>query len=467
MFGTKSGPKYFASSYHVTTFGMFYKVKGISKKTGLGVVNVVFRDDEGKETLKSTGVQVKPAHFNTKTGKISPKDPLFPEKNVKIQAIASEFEKALRDLERAEITPTATMVGSIVSFNAAVAPLAQEMVLTGLKEGHAYIASLEKQLAAAKAEVARIEANVGITALEKPILFQDKLEAYKEVLKRERKTEGTIKNYTVAGNALTKFRPNVHMKDISLTFLQDFQNHLIDRNILNNTIREIFVKVLAVYKYYAFELDLPITFLTKFKIVPPRQDENKIILEDNEIKEIEDLEIKTKGQYRTRECFLFCMETGLRYSDILSAEKKNIITDKEGNKFLSFATQKYSKQVEIPLTRKALEILERNKYQFSRPQESQYNQALQAMAKKCPAFQVEITKTGYSGDKVLVTRMPKWKALTSHLARKKFTDNALDKDVTLMALAEYLGHTNTNTLQKHYANKKRHAKKEAYKLLGE
>ena len=49
---------------------MFYKAKGVSKRTGEDTVYIIYRNGT-TETAKSTGVTVKPAHFNAATGKVS------------------------------------------------------------------------------------------------------------------------------------------------------------------------------------------------------------------------------------------------------------------------------------------------------------------------------------------------------------------------------------------------------------
>ena len=55
--------------------------------------------------------------------------------------------------------------------------------------------------------------------------------------------------------------------------------------------------------------------------------------------------------------------------------------------------------------------------------------------------------------------------MTSHVARKTFVENAVAKGVELIAIAEWLGHSDTQMLQKHYAHKGQIAKREAHKLL--
>jgi len=73
---------------------MFYKLKHPSKTTGMVTVFVAYRYD-GKETLKSTGVSVLKAHFNTKTGKVSKQDAEHVEKQAKISRVKALLESVV------------------------------------------------------------------------------------------------------------------------------------------------------------------------------------------------------------------------------------------------------------------------------------------------------------------------------------------------------------------------------------
>jgi hypothetical protein len=151
---------------------MFYKVRGTSKKTGQGTVYVIHRDEAGKETIKTTAVTVKPAYLNTKTGKIGPHDPLHAEKNERIQAVATEFETAIRNLKTNGLAPLASAVQKAVfktQFRKATDNFYWQAT-THMR--HTDMAGLSEDL---------------------------------EVLKTNLKKDATIKNFQVTGNVFRNF----------------------------------------------------------------------------------------------------------------------------------------------------------------------------------------------------------------------------------------------------------------------
>ncbi|GAB2951266.1 site-specific integrase [Hymenobacter coalescens] len=459
---------------------MFYKVRGISKKSGLGTVYVVFRDMQGSETLKSTGVQVDPAHFNTKSGKISPKDTLFPEKNAKIAATVADFETVIRNMKTAGLPLLAQEVGErvvelqIVNDTKTLWHEAtQDWRLLSIQKLENDIQALREKLAEMEIELERRKQAEGLAAVDKPVYFQDMIKEFIAQKAADPNIRpGTLKNYGVTATMVAEYNRHLEMKDMNLKFFQDFQQHLIRKGLRNSTINESFIRLKAVYKHLAEELGIDTNWLRKFNVVKAEKDENVIYLTPTELQAIEDLNITTKGQHRTRELFLFSCETGLRFSDLLvtradvqETEYRNDAGETVQGKVLVVKTEKRRKTVRVPLTPKAISILERNNYSFSRPNESQYNQALRAIGAKIPMLHAEITLTHTSGSKIVKKTCPKWKALKSHVGRKTFTNNAIDRGVSLMTVAEWLGHADTKTLEAHYAHKADNAKREAYKLF--
>ena len=82
-----------------------------------------------------------------------------------------------------------------------------------------------------------------------------------------------------------------------------------------------------------------------------------------------------------------------------------------------------------------------------------------------PELQYLIAESYGSGTETVTVEKPKYKALTSHVARKTFIDKAISKGASIMTVAQWVGHADIETIQKHYANKAELAKREAYKIL--
>jgi len=94
-----------------------------------------------------------------------------------------------------------------------------------------------------------------------------------------------------------------------------------------------------------------------------------------------------------------------------------------------------------------------------------FNQTLRIICQRMPLMDKVSMKTLTIGNRVTQKPYRKWQRMSSHVARKTFVENAVAKGVELIAIAEWLGHVDTVMLQKHYANKRQIAKREAVKLL--
>jgi len=249
-----------------------YKIKEISKKTGLGTVYAVYRDDLS-ETVKSTGVTVKANHFNLKTGKVNTKDGFHPEKNAKIQAVTAAFEMVVRDIQARGLPVNQITVGAAMqaqaeeldrppkshfhSLDEGLKDLtAQEEEILSLEaelkskkakfqhykyimalalpkhERHAIIIVEQQQhLAALESESAEIREYIAVLQEEagnsRGILFSEKLIEYCNIQRLNHIKESTLGNYTVIANTVKKYNPNLKLREMNLQFFQEFQAHLI------------------------------------------------------------------------------------------------------------------------------------------------------------------------------------------------------------------------------------------------
>lgn len=486
------------SNYH-------YKVDGKSLKTGKATVYLVYRSN-GKEVAKSMGVTVNPKHFNSTIGRISSKDALYLEKNERIQQKTVEFQRAIRDLEsvgqavnkqavdfalqlapevyaeiKAEWSANLEKGWDVVSqhearieeLNAEIAELrrlvwgqkfAFEYHLPKQERYERMIYDQQQRLAAIDTEAAEIRAH--ITSMQEEIgivssaTFVDKLEEYCNMKLLDTSIQKqTVGNYKLIATAVNKFNPRLQLKDMDLQFFQEFQAHLVARGVTNNSVRGMMSRIKGIYKHFADDLNLPVAFLSKFKQVKAAKDENVLFLTPEEIAELKALPLTARVHKEVRQQFLFAVETGLRRSDY-NITAGNVV----GREFI-VTTKKTKKQVNIPATDEALRIFNEAGQTFRLIPESQFNQTLRLICQKMPSMQATSIKTLQVGREIIIKPYEKWQRMSSHVARKTFVENAVAKGADLIAIAEWLGHTDTVMLQKHYANKKQIAKREAHKIL--
>jgi len=459
---------------------MFYKLKAISKKTGEATICAVYRDNDGKEFLRSTGVKVAPALFNTKTGKISPKDSDNVEKNEAIAKVARLFETVERNLKQTaphghswQFKSRLEELESVLAEFAETTATTRTVFVSRADTIRNQITRLEKLLDAKKTELEELEAITETGQANKPLhLFSDMLSEFQKHLKNIGRTPSTVKTYTVMGNILNNYRPNIEVEQINLNLLNDIQTHFVKKQTHNSSIEVFFIQFKAAYKWMAEEVNVDTSFLKKFVSFKGQKDKDNICLNKKELAAFQELQIKTKGQHKTRELFLLACHTGLRYSDYIfdrACIQDETYENEKGewinSKVLLLETLKSGQKIAVPLSEAALEILERNNYQFIRPSEAQFNQALRAIGKKIPELQYDVMTRFKSGTETIQVKKKKYELLSSHVARKTFIDRKFSEGATPMAISQWVGHADTSTLEKHYVNKAELAKREAWKIL--
>ncbi|PQL92685.1 hypothetical protein C4S77_06610 [Apibacter adventoris] len=162
-------------------------------------------------------------------------------------------------------------------------------------------------------------------------------------------TEGTQYHYRLLGKILKEIRPNLHLYDIDLNFIQKFDCYLKEK-------RETGIG--GVWNKYK-NLKTVIIFAKKLKFIDsnPYDDlkyvnpKNKThFLTQQQVERIKNLELNDSLGL-TRDKFLLACYTGLRFSDVNRITRKNW-----GSRMLSVEMQKTKEIVNIPLSKNSLKI---------------------------------------------------------------------------------------------------------------
>ena len=160
----------------------------------------------------------------------------------------------------------------------------------------------------------------------------------------------TKKNLLTTLDLLNHFRPSIEFEDITYTFLLDFEDFMRQKMYETNTIvkhmRQLrtFVNE-AIKRGYIQPENYP---FRKYQI-KTTQSKHCFLLPE-EIRKLEKLELSlySKSLMHSLKAFLFCCYTGVRYSDFVLLNEKNIVAIK-GEKWLIFRTVKTNTEVSIPL----------------------------------------------------------------------------------------------------------------------
>lgn len=184
----------------------------------------------------------------------------------------------------------------------------------------------------------------------------------KEYVTHSDRRESTKENLYTTITVLQEFRPGLDFKDITYTFLKDFEVYLREKGNGVNTVakhlRQFRTLVNeAINQGYIHADAYP---FRKFKI---KQEKGRHeFLTPDELRKLENLEINDRKLRHVLDAFLFCCYVGLRYSDFCQLTPANFIRV-NGKRWLHFKSIKTGIELRLPLhllfEGKALSILDR------------------------------------------------------------------------------------------------------------
>lgn len=184
----------------------------------------------------------------------------------------------------------------------------------------------------------------------------------KEYVKHSDRRQSTKDNLITTINVLQEFRPGLDFKDITYSFLKDFEAYLREKGNGVNTVakhlRQLRTLVNeAINQGYIHADAYP---FRKFKIKQERGRHE--FLTPDELRKLENLEVEDRKLRHVLDAFLFCCYVGLRFSDFCQLAPENFIKV-NGKRWLHFKSIKTGIELRLPLhllfEGKALSILDR------------------------------------------------------------------------------------------------------------
>ncbi len=252
----------------------------------------------------------------------------------------------------------------------------------------------------------------------------------KEYVTHSDRRESTKENLYTTITVLQEFRPGMDFKDITYTFLKDFEVYLREKGNGINTVakhlRQLRTLVNeAINQGYIHADAYP---FRKFKI---KQEKGRHeFLTPDELRKMENLEVNDRKLRHVLDAFLFCCYVGLRFSDFCQLKQSNFIKV-NGKKWLHFKSIKTGIELRLPLhllfEGKALSILDRyNIAEFaSLGSNSEVNKALSVI--------------------VGIARIKKH--VTYHTARHTCATLLIHQGVPITTVQKLLGHTSVKTTE--------------------
>ena len=245
------------------------------------------------------------------------------------------------------------------------------------------------------------------------------------------KRESTKSNLLTTVNLLCDFRPVVEFKDLTYTFLRDFESFLRQRGNSVNTIGK-HMRQLRTLVNEAINQEYMHSDAYPFRKYRIRQEKKRHeFLTPSELKRMEALNPDNKKQRHLLDAFLFCCYTGLRFSDFCQLRNTNLVKE-HGRLWLQFKSVKTGIELRLPLYLlfggKSLCVLShyRDLSSFAHiPRNSEVNRELSKL-------------TGMAGIR---------KHVTFHTARHTCATLLIHQGVAITTVQKLLGHTSVRTTE--------------------
>lgn len=219
------------------------------------------------------------------------------------------------------------------------------------------------------------------------------------------------------------------LKDIDLKVINRYHQYLLRLKYHLVTANKAVKDAKQFLRWLIFEGHIEYSSAFEFRL--PSERPNPIcFLREDQIQRLIDLPLQDKHTLdKVRDCFLFQVYTGLAYIDLANFSYKGHIHTLSGKQILVMPRAKTHHIAQIPLLKPALAILE--KWDFALPvmTNQRYNLYLKQLGR--------------------LIQLPF--SLSSHIGRKTAATLFLNHDISLKAVSQALGHSDSKTTERYYA----------------
>ena len=270
-------------------------------------------------------------------------------------------------------------------------------------------------------------------------------------------TSATYKKFATTRKYFQKCLPGITLDELDDASLVKIMNRMIAQDKRNSTISKQFFFIRWFLRwanghgYYNGKLHE--TFKPKLKGIDGHSKEI-IYLTRDELQKVEQQTFTPKQAHleQTRDVFVFCCYTGLRYSDVAKLRRSDVKDD-----HINVVTQKTTDALTIELNNHSRAILD--KYaSFHFPHDialpvisnQKMNDNLKDIGKMC-GFDYIVRIVYYVGNKRVELESPKWSLLTTHCARRTFVVMALQLGIAADVIMKWTGHSSYATMKPYIA----------------
>ena len=272
--------------------------------------------------------------------------------------------------------------------------------------------------------------STGKDIVKKIYSVEDMVNQFLKVLSKRAENEITLKSYYRYERVRNLFfevvDKNTAVADITNNDIVLFKQHLINKyHFESSTIMNCLKRMKTIFGWGVMNSKITINPFMDMKTSCKAKEVTP--LSSDELAAIEQLDLVNVGLERVRDCFLFSCYTSLSFVDLSTLTKTDIQTNGDVH-FIKRNRQKTDVQYIIPLSSKAMNLLEKYDYQLPVISNQKTNQYLKTI-----------------GDCAGVSQ-----SLHFHLARHTALTMMLENGIPLEVVSKIAGHTNIKQTQ-HYA----------------
>ncbi|MEO9806696.1 MAG: phage integrase SAM-like domain-containing protein [Reichenbachiella sp.] len=276
---------------------------------------------------------------------------------------------------------------------------------------------------------------------------------FSEFVDNSSKSDTTKRNYRTVEYHLKEFQKfkkrRLALKDFDIKFYDQFKQFLfndltkpdgtkgLSDNSATSTIKNL--KVFLTYlekRGYDFQHIIP-------HLKATYQDTPIYFLTEEDIVTLYEHVFESKKLEKVRDIFILNCYLGLRYSDLSRLTKDHIVND-----VVELRAYKTLKDIYVPLTPIAKDILRKYDYELPMMSEQKMNEYIKEACKQAKIDQ-KVEKISTSSGNKTYKQIPKYEVITTHIAVKTFISLCCKKNISPKTVSIITGKT-VKVIMKHY-----------------
>jgi integrase len=259
----------------------------------------------------------------------------------------------------------------------------------------------------------------------------------------------TARKYKILEAVLLGFQEHrkqvIYIRDVSFPLMEEFRLYLLnERKNRNDTIYKTLASLKCMIRWMNqndYSID-PRSLELRQKV---KAKHDIVTLSEQELQQIQDAELNS-FQVSIRDCFLFQVYTGQRFSDM-----QQLAPDQIKDNSWVFPSVKTGKDMRIPFVgwcSKAKEIGEKYGFSFPKYTQQYFNREITKICRKAKITE-PVKLTRFQGSSLLQMQKPKCEWVSSHTARRTCVSLLLAKGVPPTVVMKLTGHSSIQTMMRY------------------